>query len=353
MLFRGMKTYSSILSAESYDRAERYLRDLASASVKAGNFLSDALEHVDMSQCSVPDFLERLINTKKPQIFAESRIHGDGQDWTQVELSLLGDLSIAIPVTVFDDGAHTGPHIHEVPFDATLIFTPGALLRNDLGGTPVDWDEVHTGEVLDPSGYAALYRRRLLPALKWIDSRASLSSHKALITLPGLGCGQFAGRYQGHLGEMLKGSIAKILETEASNLSNIRAIWYDPYAECVPDRQEFGNTVFITRPLLHDLFPRPQLSTPSDFGFADCDLYSFVAWDHVSWPGNDYFVGGRVTDDGVKAAATDSMRALTGVKGHYSAEQSKYLPPADFSTWRAVVKQKQVTLDIVNTLLVA
>ena len=67
-----------------------------------------------------------------------------------------------------------------------------------------------------------------------------------------------------------------------------------------------------------------------------------VAWDHVSWPGNDYWIGAasslaicdaftrgmhmmltmigpvrpgkRCTDDGVKAAATDTMRALTGVE---------------------------------------
>jgi len=41
-------------------------------------------------------------------------------------------------------------------------------------------------------------------------------------------------------------------------------------------------------------------------------------WDHVSWPGNDFYGGSRSTDDGVKAAATDSMAALTGVEGRYA-----------------------------------
>ena len=51
--------------------------------------------------------------------------------------------------------------------------------------------------------------------------------------------------------------------------------------------------------------------------FSGCILFSIVAWDHVSWPGNDYFGGSRSTDDGVKAAATDSMAVLTGIEGHY------------------------------------
>src|SRR5262249_44771579 len=42
-----------------------------------------------------------------------------------------------------------------------------------------------------------------------------------------------------------------------------------------------------------------------------------VAWDHVSWPGNDFLGGSRATDDGVKAAASNSMSALAGVEGKY------------------------------------
>ena len=56
-----------------------------------------------------------------------------------------------------------------------------------------------------------------------------------------------------------------------------------------------------------------------------CELYSMVAWDHVSRPGNDFFGGARATDDGVKAAATDSMRTLTGIAG--TSATSMILPP--------------------------
>lgn len=54
--------------------------------------------------------------------------------------------------------------------------------------------------------------------------------------------------------------------------------------------------------------------------------------------GNDFFVGSRATDDGVKAAATSSMFAITGIAGHYDAQASKYQPPHPFRTWDACVE---------------
>ncbi|MFM1558534.1 MAG: hypothetical protein ACKJSK_04425 [Roseibacillus sp.] len=78
--------------------------------------------------------------------------------------------------------------------------------------------------------------------------------------------------------------------------------------------------------------------------FSGCTLSSIVAWDHVSWPGNDFFGGSRCTDDGVKAAATDSMAALTGVEGRYDFERGVYLPPAPYRTWEDVVKKNHLRL---------
>ena len=94
---------------------------------------------------------------------------------------------------------------------------------------------------------------------------------------------------------------------------------------------------------------KSQLCPPSDYAedgddFSDCILFSVVAWDHVSWPGNDYFGGSRCTDDGVKAAATDSMAVLTGIEGHYDPHRGAYLPPAPYRTWDEVVRQNGLRL---------
>ncbi len=83
---------------------------------------------------------------------------------------------------------------------------------------------------------------------------------------------------------------------------------------------------------------RPVAYSERGDDFSDCALYSIVAWDHVSWPGNDFFLGSRATDDGVKSAATNSMSALTGVEGEYDPAHGKYQPPKCYRNWYAVVE---------------
>jgi len=338
--------YSVILSQQSYDKLLKYLGDLKAGQADSGARLANALQHGELSSLNAKEFLELLLNTKSPQIFAESSVYGDGTDWNQTELGLLGDISIAAPVTVFDDGAHQNPLRHDVPFRANLLFTPGALLRNDQGGVPADWVEVHRDGKLHLDSFTALYHRRLGPVLKWVNAQAAKSGRPALITIPGMGCGQFAGVYRGQLGEVLETSLVRILDAEQENLPNIKAVWFDPYQECERSKKDIGHIKFITNPLATDMFPRPQLSEPRLFGFEDCDLYSFVAWDHVSWPGNDYYLGDRATDDGVKAAATDVMFAMTGLEGQYHAPSAKYLAPGDYVHWKDVVFGHKVKLTI-------
>lgn len=48
---------------------------------------------------------------------------------------------------------------------------------------------------------------------------------------------------------------------------------------------------------------KPQLCPPQRYAehgddFSHCQRFSVVAWDHVSWPGNDFYGGARATDDG-------------------------------------------------------
>jgi hypothetical protein len=111
---------------------------------------------------------------------------------------------------------------------------------------------------------------------------------------------------------------------------------YDPYRECQNEEILISHILFRVRPLRKtpkDKNDTPQLCHPSTFmehdgdDFANCHLFSFAAWDHVSWPGNDYWKGCRGTDDGVKAAATNTMEVITGYKGSYEGNHYKYAPP--------------------------
>ncbi len=347
--------YKIAIGSEIRDRLKLYLSYLQAGN-SAGAYLQRKLADCNVSQLTDLDLLELLIRTKRPQIFAESEISGNGTDWNQTELSILGDISIITPVTVYDNGRHRHPEVHDLPFSATLIFTPGALLRNGWHLTPADWLEVTRDDKIDRPAYDRLYARRLLPGFLYANDAAKVRGKTALITIPGLGCGQFAGQFRGQLGAMLQDSLAAFLKTHSSKFSNIKVVYYDPYSECENRRMEIDRISLLVRPLTKGNNLKPQLCRPEiyaeiDDNFDDCELFSFVAWDHVSWPGNDFYGGSRVTDDGVKAAATNVMMVMTGIEGTYDRHTHKYIPPAKYTDWGDVVSKNQLQLEVKDNLI--
>ncbi|MEA3641232.1 MAG: hypothetical protein VBE63_15010, partial [Lamprobacter sp.] len=344
--------YQWLLHPDSACAVADYRQQLAEQGLEqAGAYLRDQLRDQAPDSLSDAAFLECLVRTKRPLIFVESAVYGDGRDWSTTELSLLGNLGVAVPVRIFDDGRHHRPAVHPEPLSATLLFIPGALLRNGRGCVPADWQAVTQDGQLDPAGYRALYERRLLPLLRYADLDAAERGQTALITVPGLGCGQFAGPFAGRLGEELKGALIAVLQRHAPQLPHSRLIYYDPYSECRNERHDVDALSLRVRPLLQGNAERPQLCAPTHYAEAgdelsDCRLYSIVAWDQVSWPGNDYWGGARMTDDGVKAAASDLMRVITGVDGAYDARASGYQPPEPYSTWEALVQDRGTRLQL-------
>jgi len=334
-----------LIPDETRSRMAEYLAALRTGDASAGKRLRNNLAGTEFSSLNEAGFVDALLNTKVPQIFAESAVAGDGSDWNLTELGILGDISIAVRVTVFDNGHHTAPVTHAEPFTGTLVFTPGALLRNDMGHTPADWAEATLPDgQLDREGYYKLYERRLLPVFRHVDASAAAEGRHALLTIPGLGCGQFAGPFAGKLGAELQTVLEQFLTRHGKSFHRIKAVYFDPYSQCSNSRREIHGISLMVRPLLQGNAGKSQLCTPSVYAedgddFSDCILFSIVAWDHVSWPGNDFFGGSRRTDDGVKAAATDSMAVLTGIHGIYDPHRSAYLPPAPYRTWDEVVRQ--------------
>ena len=343
------KQHTWIVPEATRQRLADYLSALRSGTARAGARLQASLAATSLASTTVEALLDLLGNTKVPQIFAESDVCGDGSDWNETELGLLGDLSIAVPVTIYDDGNHAAPVPHAVPFPGTLVFTPGALLRNGKGNTPADWGEVTRDGDLWEEGYHRLYERRLLAVFAFIDAEARRQGRPAFVTVPGLGCGQFAGPFHGQLGSRLQRVLHRILAEHGAAFSHVRAVYFDPYREAGNARFAEHGITFLVRPLQHGNLGKSQLCPPAVYeedgdDFAGCSFFSIVAWDHVSWPGNDFYAGSRSTDDGVKAAATDVMARLTGVEGHYEATVGKYLPPPPFRLWEQVVRERRLRL---------
>ena len=178
----------------------------------------------------------------------------------------------------------------------------------------------------------------------------------AFISVPGIGCGQFAGKFQGQLGTQLLNVLKTLLHEFAAKLPNVGYIYYDPYDECLPCELQFEHLRLIVRPLLHSNgVGRPQLTKPESnilpVPVEDVVFFSLVAWDHASWPGNDFYAGLRATDDGVKAAATDSMKLITGVEGTYDESVNMYTPPRGNKNWEEVVRSSELDLCSQNALI--
>jgi ADP-ribosylglycohydrolase len=190
-VYREAPAYKVVLHGSTWARIGDYAKRLSEGSASAGTRLRAALEALPVPRVDASWLLVALLATKRPCIFAESEVKGDGTDWTREELGLLGDLGIALPVTVFDDGSHSSPRAHPAPFGATLLFAPGALLAS-AHGEPAD-SGVAPGGAIDTASYRALYERRILPLLQYASAVSAAAGRKALVTVPGLGCGQFAG----------------------------------------------------------------------------------------------------------------------------------------------------------------
>jgi hypothetical protein len=340
--------YRVILGTGLLANAAGYARALAEGTARPGAYLARLLPEAGAA-LDADRMIELLLRTKLPQIFAESAVAADGSDWNATELGLLGDVSIATEVDVFDDGRHQGPALHNPPFRGTLVFTCGALLAGGAGGGMPDLAEVAPRGVVDQAAYDALYARRLRPVFAFIQAQATSRGRRAVVTVPGLGCGQFAGRFRGTLGPALQTALERLLHDIAPEIERIATVVYDPYDECADHATTFAATRFRVRPLRRSANPHPQLCRPADYAedgedAGDCDLYSLVAWDQVSWPGNDFYAGARATDDGVKAAATSSMLAITGVEGRYDPRRAMYQPPEPYRNWGDCVRSKGLTL---------
>ena len=340
--------YKVILGQDTFKRIETYQAEIR-AGVKSGNNLASHIVGQDVSNLDTSKLLNALLNSKKPQIFAESAVMGNGSDWTLRELGILGDISIGMTVSIFDNGAHQNPTVHKTPFVGHLIYTAGALLRNDLEATPADWRSVTVKGEFNRDKYYDLYERRLLPAFKYINKCAIERGRPAFISIPGIGCGQFAGPFHGQMGSLFQAVLVRFLDFHGDRFHAVKAVYYDPYNESVNFNRKINGVEFIVRPLIDNL-GKSQLCQPvvlgedSDGDYEDCELYSFVAWDHVSWPGNDYYLGSRFTDDGVKAAATNTMQIMTGIEGQYCADKKMYSPPSSYRNWYEVVTRNNLKI---------
>lgn len=325
--------YSFTCSTETQEKIKQYKTDILNKKIMPGVFLAKSLQNKDIHSMTTEKFIECLLATKPDRIFAEGTIFNANTNWNGVEIALLGDISCIIPTKAHDQGEHQNPTPHKTPIDVTLIYVPGPLLQiASLQSEKPDYLEICPNKSFNSNAYYAMIERRLLPGLLQVNQTAEANNRHLFVTVPGLGCGLFSGEFGNIIHKEFELALKRLLETHGNKLNHIKAIWYDNYNKEPLNYGTINGVKFFVTTLTKGGLP--QLCEPKKYGeeFADCDLVSIVAWDHVSKPGNDYWGGARQTDDGVKAAATDTMPVLTGISGVYLKDR---LVPADqpTSTW--------------------
>ncbi|MDB2592830.1 hypothetical protein N9Y17_03920, partial [Gammaproteobacteria bacterium] len=260
-------------------------------------------------------------------------------------------------VEIYDNGHWTNPtqHTNErgelEPLKGHLCYVPGALLDTRTG--TFDEDEVTTkdengNKQLNQEKFTAFYEKRLLPVLSYINEN-STKEHPAFVTIPGLGEGRFGGIYGSDgkkiVGEFLQTALEQILEKHGQKYPNIKGIYYSPEKPKQAGTKNINGCNFIVSNGFWKADAIQLLSKPETFGkqYKDCTLFKLGAWDHYSYPGNDFFINSRHTDDAVSAAATNSMQVLFDIEGKYV--WPKFLPKDNSNTqWKEKFEDQEIEL---------
>lgn len=341
-----MNNIDILCSEATLKTIEVYYDDLLNNNKKPGAHLAKQLETVQLKDIDLETFIQLLIQTKLPQIFAESAVNHDESDWTAIEGKILGDLSVNMPVKFYNNGVHgRGFTSYVPPIEGNLAYVPGALLQARKGKRSADLDEVIVNGTLDQNKLNELYERRLLPQLLQINAQALHAGKKAAITMPGIGTGCFAGIYRPLIKDAFSKSLKYVLTKHAKNLPAIDIVHYDPYEGTTASTEQCGTIRFLTTPSQIFSQTTKQLEYPEGTSAKTHILTSFVPWDHFSWPGNDFWIGSRVTDDGVKGASTSTMEVITKEPGIYNETKGAF-EPADphYKTWAALARAKGIKL---------
>ncbi|MDF3047377.1 MAG: hypothetical protein K0R73_495 [Candidatus Midichloriaceae bacterium] len=211
--------------------------------------------------------------------------------------------------------------------------------------------------LFDTEAYYAILEERLLPLLVRASQRAEQKGEKLVLTLPGLGCGAFAGSFKGKVGDFLNQALKRMLDENHGLLKNIDTIIFDGYDECSLEQGSFGHIKYRVRSYARkeegaeSVKKVLQYSSAEEYQEGNEDFKShkkakIVAGDGFSIPGNDANRNSRFTDEGAFGAATNSAQVISGgIEGKYS-EHGKinsnppFFNPAKGGTWEEVFNAK-------------
>ncbi|MGJ3502360.1 hypothetical protein ACR9PU_13890, partial [Piscirickettsia salmonis] len=189
--------YHVLMNEATFGKAAGYLDELKENPSLAGKYLRTALQDVDLSRLSVEEFLDHLIRTKRYRVFANLEVGYHPQaDWSLVEACILADIAVTMDVDAYDNGRHHDPQVHPEPLALNLTFIPGPVLGTGNGAMTPDMEECIVDGRIDQESYYQLIERRFLPYFAEVNECAGRKGRDAFMPIPGVGCGEFAGKFK-------------------------------------------------------------------------------------------------------------------------------------------------------------
>jgi len=307
------------------------------------------------------DWMHMIINTKVPHIFSESisytpsSIESYNNTWSIIEQNILESTIITTAVTIYDNGGYgNNSIIHKNPFEGELIFVPEPVLTKEVIKHILSSQRIVYDGQFDEEEFIKQMKQKLLPTFLYANQQ-STSENQAWITVPGISCGVFGGRFGNYFNgskqtpKALEKAIRQLLQEHHDALLNIAGVHLDTYATESLTQGEFrenigkiefrgieGQRGYNTK----EGERYPKLSAPKTFDIKrkKCKLFSIVAADALSLPGNDMNTGFKCTDEGISAGGTNLPTVITGKQGKYEYKGKKYQLDTDTTVEKYVKK---------------
>ena len=96
------------------------------------------------------------------------------------------------------------------------------------------------------NGFFELYERWFFAPFVYINEVSKKNNEVALITVSGLGCGQFAGKLKGVFGSCLRDVLVSFVKKYSDLFSLITVVYFDFYSECYNERIEIDYVTGIS-----------------------------------------------------------------------------------------------------------
>jgi hypothetical protein len=261
-------------------------------------------------------------NAKRLKVCLAEQKGSNKPNLTKEEWDINANTILVVPkVTVYDEGQREHIKVVAKPFESNLLYISGPLLQQDESFPNLtDRHKVFDGNQFNIQKYNQLIEERVLPALLHINEMALAAGKKAVIGMPGLGCGAFATyEVKDTISDDFFAAIRAILQKHSNAFPAIGRIEFSSKDHI--KNQQVGDIKLHRGKNYPGLNIQPQKGEKS---------FRIVAWDPLSAPGNEYWVQSkyltdRSSDDPISILSTNILEIITGIKGKYYLQEQRFI----------------------------